>query len=117
MNQEREDGDDAREHREADEDALGHLRAQVGHNQEREDHRAEDRADGVGGIDAADEPAGILPASGDTGECQGEARAPQERAGRTAQKHCARLSWKLNKGRSAVRAGLTGQKGRRKEME
>ena len=72
--------------------------------------RADDRADRVRGVDAADQPRRILAARGDRGERQREARAPQNRAGSTTQRQRTKSSWKLNHG-SVVIDGLIGQYG------
>ena len=60
------------------------LRAEPGDQQQAEAERADDGADRVGGIDAADQPPGVLTAGRGGGQGQREARAPQDarRAGR-----------------------------------
>jgi hypothetical protein len=81
LGEKRRQGDDAGEHAQAHEDALGVLRAEILHHHHGEEQRAADGPDGIGGIEAADHFAGILAAAGECRQADGEAGAPEERSG------------------------------------
>ena len=68
-------------HADDDEHLLRVLAADPRHEQQAGAQRADDGADGVGRIDAADQTRGILSARRDRRQRQREARAPQDRGG------------------------------------
>src|ERR1035441_8893024 len=61
-----------------DKDALRVLRADPGNEAERDNQRAENRAQGIGGIDAAHGPPGVLTGARQRGHGQRKTRAPQD---------------------------------------
>ena len=69
-----------RHKRRDDQHLLGMLAADPRHEHEAGGQRADDGADGVGGIDAADQPRRILAGRRDRRQRQRKARAPQDRA-------------------------------------
>ena len=68
-----------RHHRQHDQQLLGALAAEPDDQQQAGGERADDRADGVGGVDAADQPRRILAAVGDRRERERKAGAPEDR--------------------------------------
>ena len=80
-------GEHEREHeqaadsRDANEDALGLLRASGRDQDDAEQHRPDNRTDGVGGIDAADHSSGVLTFGSDRRKRQRKTCAPQHGGG------------------------------------
>ena len=86
------------------------LRAELDDEQQARTERADDGADGVGRVDAADEPAGILPGRGDRASASGKLAPHRIAPGSTTQRQRTISSWKLNHGSCEI-DGLIGQYG------